>query len=136
MGPPALAENMSAQTIPRTAMVVETNFLIASVIETPLLNAGYRVAIATDPTEAFALLETQQVHLALIDFRLQHAEPDGLVNCLKRQGIPFIFCAAASIEEVFEHFPDARVMPKPFSDDELLAAVTALVSEPDSYQGA
>lgn len=117
-------------------MVVETNFLIASVLETPLVNAGYRVLMATDPAEAHAFLDTQQVHLALIDFRLQHAEPDGLVASLKRRDIPFIFCTAASVEEVYEHFPDAPVMPKPFSDDDLLAAVTVLVSERDSYQGA
>ncbi len=115
-------------------MVVETNYLIASVIEAPLLGAGYRVIIATDPDEAFALLDREAVHLALIDFRLQHAEPEGLVARLTQQGIPFIFCTAASIEEVVEHFPDARVMPKPFSDQALLAAVAALVVAPSAYQ--
>ncbi len=111
-----------------TAMVVETNYLIASVIEMPLLSAGYRVTIATDTDEAFALLAAGGIHLALIDFRLQHAEPAGLVNRLRENGIPFIFCTAASVEEVSEHFPHARVMPKPFSDQDLLGAVAALVA--------
>ncbi|OEO28036.1 hypothetical protein VW23_006470 [Devosia insulae DS-56] len=115
-------------------MVVETNYLIASVIEAPLLNAGYRVIIATDPDEAFAFLDRKDVHLALIDFRLQHAEPEGLVARLTQQGIPFIFCTAASREEVFEHFPNARVMPKPFSDQDLLAAVATLAIAPGAYQ--
>jgi len=110
-----------------TAMVVETNYLIASVIEAPLLSAGYRVTIATDIDEAFALLAGQRIQLAVIDFRLQHAEPEGLVARLRQEGVPFIFCTAASVEEVFEHFPDARVMPKPFSDQDLLAAVAELV---------
>lgn len=127
---------MSIQHFPRTAMVVETHFLIASVIEAPLVSAGYRVVIATEPDEALALMAAQEVHLALIDFRLHHAEPDGLVARLKQRGIPFIFCTAASVQEVFEHFPDARVMEKPFSDDELLAAVAALVSAEGPYQGA
>jgi DNA-binding response OmpR family regulator len=127
---------MIQQPTIRTAMVVETNYLIASVIEAPLLSAGYRVAIATDPEEAFVLLDGRDIHLALIDFRLQHAEPEGLVGRLRQRGLPFIFCTAASAEEVFEHFPDARVMPKPFSDEELLAAVAALVSTPSSYPRA
>ncbi|MDB5540579.1 MAG: hypothetical protein JWQ89_2306 [Devosia sp.] len=115
-------------------MVVETNYLIASVIEAPLLNAGYRVAIVTDTDEAFALLDSQKVHLALIDFRLQHAEPEGLVAKLGQRGIPFIFCTAATLEEVYEHFPNAKVMAKPFSDEELLTAVAALFPENPSYQ--
>jgi DNA-binding response OmpR family regulator len=127
---------MTQPSTVRTALVVETNYLIASVIETPLLEAGYRVAIAPDIEEAFALLDSQDVHLALIDFRLQHAEPEGLVSKLKQRGIPFIFCTAASAEEVYEHFPDARVMPKPFSDADLLAAVAALVPAQRSYEGA
>lgn len=36
----------------RTALVVETNYLIASGIEAPLVAAGYEVLIATSPEEA------------------------------------------------------------------------------------
>ena len=119
---------MSLQALPRTAIVVETNFLIASVIEAPLVNVGYRVVIATDLDEALALLAAEPIHLAVIDFRLQHAEPEGLVAALRRNNVPFIFCTAASVEEVCEHFPGARVMEKPFSDDALLSAIAGLVS--------
>jgi len=127
---------MSTQQFPHTALVVETNFLVASVIEAPLANTGYRVLIATDPAEAFTLMDAHQVHLALIDFRLHHGGPEGLVAELDRRGIPFIICTAASAEEVCEHFPGARVMLKPFSDDDLVAAVTALSSPERFYQGA
>lgn len=127
---------MSDRMFPRTALVVETNYLIAAVIEAPLLKAGYQVAIATGPDEAVALLEANKVHLALIDFRLQNAEPDGLVTELKQRAVPFLFYTAASTEEVCEHFPDARVISKPCSDDDLLAAVAALVPAEASYEGA
>jgi len=117
----------SPSTLP-TALVVETNYLIASVMENPLRAAGYRVIVATDTDEAFALLGGREIDLALIDFRLQHAEPEGLVARLRQEAIPFIFCTAASEQEVLEHFPNAFVVLKPFSDEELLAAVAALVS--------
>jgi CheY-like chemotaxis protein len=123
---------MSDQAGLRTAVVVETNYLIASVIEEPLANAGYRVLTATDPAEALKFLDQQSINLAVIDFRLQHAQPDGLVAALTRCGIPFIFCTAASTEEVLEHFPGARVMLKPFSDEDLLKATSGLVSEVDT----
>jgi CheY-like chemotaxis protein len=112
----------------RKALIVETNFLVASVIEAPLVAAGYAVAIATNADEAFAVLATGVVSLALIDFRLQHGGPDGLVAALSNRNIPFIFCTAASLEEVYEHFPNARVVPKPFSDEALLLAVSELVA--------
>jgi DNA-binding response OmpR family regulator len=121
---------MSKQSITPTALVVETKFLIASGIETPLAAAGYRVLVAVEAAEALEILEAEAVQVALIDFRLQHIEPEGLVHVLKRHGIPFIFCTAASAEEVEEHFPGARVVPKPFSDDQLVAAVAALKSPP------
>ena len=111
-----------------TALVVETNYLIASVIELPLAQAGYDVLIATTPEEAFAFLDGRMIHLAVIDFRLQHGGPDGLVAKLEARGVPFIFCTAASPEEVVEHFPGARVVAKPFSDEQLLAAVLALTA--------
>ena len=119
---------MTEQRSSHTALVVETNYLIASVIELPLARASYEVLIATTPEEAFAFLDNRIVHLAVIDFRLQHAGPDGLVAKLKARGVPFIFCTAASPEEVVEHFPEARVVAKPFSDQELLAAVVALTA--------
>ncbi len=119
---------MIQQSSSHTALVVETNYLIASVIELPLAQASYEVLIATTPEEAFAFLDGRMVDLAVIDFRLQHGGPDGLVAKLKARGVPFIFCTAASPEEVVEHFPEARVVAKPFSDEDLLAAVFALTA--------
>ncbi len=119
---------MTQQPFSHTALVVETNYLIASVIELPLAQASYEVLIATTPEEAFAFIDGRVVHLAVIDFRLQHGGPEGLVAKLNARGVPFIFCTAASTAEVVEHFPDARVVTKPFSDDDLLAAIRALAA--------
>lgn len=135
-GPPAFETSMTSHSTKPTALVVETNYLIASVIEAPLLDAGYQVVIAANPDEAFALLEAREISLALIDFRLQHAEPEGLVARLRQRSVPFVFCTAATVEEVAEHFPNARVMLKPFSDQELLAAVAAIVAASDPSKGA
>ena len=121
-----------------TALVVETNYLIASVIEFPLTHHGYRVLMAANAEEALALLNAYPVQVALIDFRLQHGAPEGLVAKLMARGVPFIFCTAASADEVNERFPGALVMQKPFSDDQLLATL-ATVSRPGVFplaQGA
>jgi len=99
-----------------TALVVETNYLIASVIQRPLARQGYTVLIATSPAEADGLIADGGIDIALIDFRLQHREPGGVVGKLKQTKIPSIFCTAASPDEVAEKFPGVIVLAKPFSD--------------------
>lgn len=109
---------------PNTALVVETNYLIAPAIEAPLVAHGYWVLIANDPAEAFDLLSANSIQIGVIDFRLQHEEPGGLVSVLTSLGVPYIFCTAASATEVTEIFPAAHVLAKPFSDETLRATLT------------
>jgi len=135
-GPLRWRKQWSCKQFPTRRWSWKPIFLIASAIEAPLLSAGYRVVIATNLAEALALLSAGPIHIAVIDFRLQYAEPDGLVAALKRDDIPFIFSTAASVEEVCEHFPSARVMEKPFTDDNLLSAVASLVSAEGGHSKA
>lgn len=117
-----------------TALVVETNYLIASAIEMPLAKDGFEVVIASDDKHARETLGSRRFDIAIIDFRLQHGGPDGLVAQLEAQSIPYFFCTAASAEEVSEHFPGARVVEKPFGDDALLSLVAELVTKPPMQQ--
>ena len=55
---------MSASSARLTALIVESNYLIASVIGMQLAAAGYDVLIATTPHEAFAYMAGRQVHIA------------------------------------------------------------------------
>lgn len=112
---------MAAQLL---ALVVETNYLIASAIEVPLAESGYLVVVATSEEETHAALAENRIDIAIIDFRLQHGDADGLVARLTAAGTPYIFCTAATAQEVVEHFPGARVIEKPFLDSTLLAAVS------------
>lgn len=107
-----------------TVLVVETNFLIASAVEGPLLREGFKVVVAMDEAEADAAIASSDIEVAIIDFRLQHGGPKDLASRLTALGIPYIFCTASSTAEVIEHFPGAHILEKPFSDDTLLASVT------------
>lgn len=110
-----------------TALVVETNYLVASAIEDPLTDSGYRVIVATNDDEAAEALADQSIDVAIIDFRLQHGDAGGLVARLSAAAVPYIFCTAASSEEVVESFPGARVIEKPFPDEALLSLVDQVV---------
>lgn len=110
-----------------TVLVVETNYLIASAIESPLAEAGFKVVVAVTDDEVVTALNNERIHVSVIDYRLQHGGPEGLVSRLHKAGIPYIFCTSASTQEVVEHFPNARVVEKPFGDDLLLSLVAELV---------
>jgi DNA-binding NtrC family response regulator len=113
---------------PVTALVVETNYLIASAIEVPLTAKGFKVIVAVNDAEIQAAIATNVIQIAIIDFRLQHGGPDGLVARLEAAKVPYIFCTAATSAEVAEHFPGARVVEKPFGDDMLWSVVSQAVS--------
>lgn len=110
-------------TSPVTALVVETNYLIAAAIELPLAAKGFAVVVAITEAEIKAAIAERDISIAIVDFRLQHGGPEGLVAQLTAAGIPYIFCTAASTAEVVEHFPGAWVLEKPFGDDMLLSLV-------------
>ncbi len=111
----------------KTALVVETNYLVASVIEGPLAQSGFRVVVALDEQEARVAMAANTFQIAIIDFRLQHGHPDGLTAQLRAANIPYVFCTAATTEEVVESFPGARVVQKPFGDDVLLFVVDEML---------
>lgn len=132
-GPRVLAlknRAMTDITARPTALVVEPNYLIAASIELPLVEHGYDVLMAADNVEALRFLEGHTIHVALLDFRLHYGGPKGLVAELTSRGVPHMFCTAASIEEVHEQFPGAVVVPKPFSDEQLIARLARYVSPP------
>ena len=72
----------------RLALVVETNYLIASSIEASLGRNGYGVVVATTDEEVHAALALTKINVAIIDFRLQHGAVDGLVVRLSEAGSP------------------------------------------------
>ena len=112
----------------KTALVVETNYLVASVIEDPLRAIGFSVIVAVDEDEARAVIASDGPQVAVIDFRLAHGGPEGLVSLLEAASVPYLFCTASSVEEVAEHFPQAAVLQKPFDDEMLLTALNHILS--------
>jgi DNA-binding response OmpR family regulator len=114
----------------KNALVVETNYLVATEVEMPLTHAGFRVVVAVDLREARVAIDAMNFDIAIIDFRLQHGGPEGLVALLSANRVPYIFCTAASKQEVIESFPGARVVQKPFGQDVLMWFVDEALSRP------
>jgi DNA-binding response OmpR family regulator len=103
-------------------LVLDDEFLIAIELESILSAAGYTVLSAVNVGEARGLMALGPVDVAVLDFRMGHGAAE-LAHELHAAGVPLLFCTGSLAEEVRAVFPDAPVLPKPFSSRELTDAV-------------
>jgi len=122
-------------------LVVEDEVKIARSLEKGLASEGYVVDIAYDGDTAEALAETGNYDLVLLDWMIpgKHDGP-GLVHLWRSKGeqAPILMLTArTTIGDRVEGL-DAGAddyLPKPFSFDELLARVRALLRRPKEHGG-
>lgn len=109
-------------------MIVEDEMLIALHIEDTLGQLGHRVVTATTKAEAERLLDTREVELAIVDYKVTDGNTETLMERLQKAGIPFIVCSGISEEgESRSVSSAAQFLSKPFSSDSLIDAVSALL---------
>jgi DNA-binding NtrC family response regulator len=111
----------------RTALVMDDEFLIASMIEDILARQGVDVITATRTDEAAALLKDRRVDFALIDYQVPASSSEALWDQLKARDIPFAFCTGSMASDMADRFPGIMIIPKPFGEDAILDAANALV---------
>lgn len=111
-------------------LVIEDEPLIALDIKDTLMKAGAAAAhSAGTEGEALGLIAKSAFDAALLDANL-HGEPvDAIAVALVRGNIPFVFVTGygrAGLPEAFQHVP---VVPKPFSEQQLLLALTTALPQ-------
>ena len=110
-------------------LVADDEAPIANVVALKLRNAGFEVIVARDGQEAYELAIADRPDFIITD--LQMPVMNGLELCTRlaaeiQGGIPTILLTAKRFEidpKTVAHLPIRRVMSKPFSPRELLAAV-------------
>jgi CheY-like chemotaxis protein len=110
--------------------VIEDEYLIATVIEDVLRQAGAeQVIIAVNVQEAREAL-AQDVHdIALIDIQLDEGSDSGLTlgKLATTQGIPFIFLTGYTDVVLPDAFSDAPVLTKPYIPSALIEALSSVL---------
>lgn len=112
----------------KTALVVDDEFLIASMIEDILARRGIEVVTATHAEEAVAHLDGRKVDFAVIDYQLRNSPAEEVWNTLTERKIPFAFCTGSLAEEMRERFPGITIIPKPFSEEAIIDAAAAMTA--------
>ena len=105
-------------------LVVEDEFLIALDIVAVLEQAGIAVAgPASTVGDALAVIERGPLRGALLDAHLA-GEPAGrIADVLAARGIPFAFVSGYGPESLPPAHSQAPLVRKPFTEQELLAAI-------------
>lgn len=123
-------------------LVVEDEEKIANSLEKGLVAEGYVVDVANDGDSAEALTDANSYDLVLLDWMLpgRHDGP-GLVRLWRdqHQQMPILMLTARTTIGDRVNGLDAGAddyLPKPFSFDELLARIRALLRRPKEHGGS
>ena len=105
-------------------LVVEDEFLIALDIVAALENAGLPVVgPASTVRDALAAIESGPLRGALLDAHLGGESAGQIADVLISRGLPFAFVSGYGRESLPASHNGVPLVRKPFSDQEILAAV-------------
>lgn len=117
-------------------VIAEDEFLIAEVLAIMLEDAGYEVAAASHGKAALSLVREKRPSLVITDFMMPLMTGLELAQAMRGDGelshIPIILVSGAQ-GSIGRANPDAFdiVLDKPYNEEKLMAAVKALLTDPD-----
>ena len=105
-------------------LVAEDEALIAMLIETILVDAGYDMVAAGSVEEALDAIDRESFDAAILDLNLKGKKVYPVAEKLAAAGTPFIFATGG---DMVVGFPDRPAMAKPFREEELMDAMKRLL---------
>lgn len=108
----------------RRALVVEDEVLVGMLIEDMLRDLGYEIAgLSTHLDQAVRLARTVAFDVALLDINLNGRQSFPVADAVRARGLPFLFATGYGSRIVPEPYRDAPILQKPFSLEDLRAAL-------------
>lgn len=115
---------------PLRILVVEDNALVAMGVEMAVEQLGWRVVgPAGHLSAALSLAASEALDAAVLDVNLDGAMVFPVAEVLRGRGVPFLFATGYDTPSVLpDMFRDVATVSKPFSTDDLMRALGALVA--------
>lgn len=108
----------------RRVLVVEDEVLVGMLLEEMLDELGYELAaLSTHVDEALALAHTVSFDVAVLDINLNGRQSFPVADVIRARGLPFVFATGYGSRILDAAHKDAPILQKPFSLDELRAAL-------------
>ncbi|MBR0641401.1 response regulator [Roseomonas hellenica] len=120
------AERWKWDVAKASVLVVEDEWMIASLIETILHRLGYGVVGPAATAKASIGLLDCGPTLALLDIQLGRETSFPVADALAQRRIPFAFVSAYGRLGLPERFADRTVLTKPFSTEALARVLSTL----------
>ena len=115
-------------------LVVEDEIMILMNIEAALADLGCEaMSAAATVDHALALVDAERFDLAILDVNLDGQTSYLVADALALRSIPFVFSTGYGRRGVEARFSDRPVLTKPYSDNELAAALASLL--PADHEG-
>ena len=113
----------------RRALIVEDEILVGMLMEDMLRELGCEVAALSSRLEhALRLAESGGFDFAVLDINLNGARSFPVADLLAERGVPFLFATGYGAKILPERHAGAVMLHKPFSLDDLRAALGRLLS--------
>lgn len=118
-------------------LVIDDDDLVRRTLETTLLRAGYEVVTAPEGERGLKLLESESPDVVITDILMPGKEGIETIIALRRSHakLPVIAISGGGPSRKMEYLHIARelgatkVLPKPFSNKDLLAAVAEALDD-------
>jgi DNA-binding response OmpR family regulator len=95
-----------------------------------LSSAGASIISASSAREAIDLIGYADIAAAIVDVQLGNEDAGQVCALLARRRIPFVFYTGQfGTSPLLSQWPDAQVLRKPSLDDEIVAALTAVLTK-------
>jgi len=118
-------------------LVVEDEMMVLMNIEGALGDLGCTaVSAAATADSALALVDAQDFDLAMLDVNLDGKTSYVVADALARRSIPFVFSTGYGAHGVEARFADRPVLRKPYSDQQLGAALFGLLAVGNAVVGS
>lgn len=113
----------------RRVLVVEDEMMVLMNIEYVLADLGCAaISAAATVDVALALLEAERFDMAILDVNLGDQASFRVAEALALRSIPFVFSTGYGEHRIEGRFRDRPVLRKPYSEQQLGAAVASLLS--------
>jgi DNA-binding response OmpR family regulator len=116
----------------KRALLLEDDGLIAANTGSDLAEVGAVVDIVATCTDGLRLLGEQQFDFAVLDIKLVDETSYALAAELRHRGVPFLFISG--YDRTRSDFADITLLQKPFSRDDLLEAIAAMIDEEEGHE--
>ena len=113
---------------PPAVLIVEDDEQLGEAIGLCVEQAGYEVVDCAQSVDAaLATLGCRTVDAALLDINLGGELVYPVASALTARGVPFVFVTGHDPSEIPEQFRDRPVLPKPYYDTALCAALASML---------